>query len=119
MLLAVLRIKKGYFDYRSESESSQELYYKGTGYNYIIAFAKPPFFEVNGKVVTIPSMQLKEGDIIKPVDFGKIHLREGFVLPDWLEANVKEKYVKFSRLPNLEDTLENINVQVIIEFYSR
>ena len=77
------------------------------------------FFEVNGRAVTIPSMQLKEGDVIKPVDFGKIYLREGFVLPDWLEANVKEKYVKFSRLPNLEDTLENINVQAIIEFYSR
>ncbi len=76
-------------------------------------------FEVNGRKATIPSMQLKEGDIIKPMDFEKIHLREGFVLPDWLEANVKEKYVKFSRLPNLEDTLENINVQTIIEFYSR
>ena len=77
------------------------------------------FFEVNGKKATIPSMQLREGDVIKPVDFEKIHLREGFVLPDWLEANVKEKYVKFSRLPNLEDTLENINVQTIIEYYSR
>ena len=77
------------------------------------------FFEVNGEVVTIPSIQLKEGDIIKPVDFGKIHLREGFVLPDWLQANVKEKYVKFIRLPNLEENLENINVQSIIEFYSR
>ena len=77
------------------------------------------FFEINGEVVTIPSIQLKEGDIIKPVDFNKIHLREGFVLPDWLEANVKEKYVKFIRLPNLEENLENINVQSIIEFYSR
>jgi len=82
-------------------------------------FVGSGFFEVNGRVATIPSMQLKEGDVIKPVDFGKIQLREGFVLPDWLEANVKEKYVKFSRLPNLEDTLENINIQAIIEYYSR
>lgn len=82
-------------------------------------FVRSGFFEINGEVSNIPSMQLKEGDIIKPVDFGKIHLREGFVLPDWLEANVKEKYVKFKRLPNLEENLENINVQSIIEFYSR
>jgi len=64
-------------------------------------------------------MQLQVGDIIKPVDFGKVHLREAFVIPEWLEANVKEKYVKFSRLPTLEDSSENINVQLILEFYSR
>ncbi len=77
------------------------------------------FFEVNAKVVRTPSIQLKVGDILKPIDFGKIHLREGFVLPEWLEANVKEKYIKFSRLPTLEDSIENINVQSIIEYYSR
>ena len=82
-------------------------------------FIRSGFFEVNGKVVTIPSIQLKVNDIVKPVDFGKIHLREGFVLPDWLEANVKDKYVKFVRLPTLDDSIENINVQLIIEYYSR
>jgi small subunit ribosomal protein S4 len=82
-------------------------------------FIRSGYFEVSGKKTTIPSMQLKAGDIIKPVEFEKIHLREGFVLPDWLEANVKDKYVKFVRLPTLEDTLENINIQLIIEYYSR
>lgn len=82
-------------------------------------FIRSGYFEVSGKVVKIPSAQLKVGDIIKPVEFEKIHLREGFVLPDWLEANVKEKYVKFVRFPTLEDSLENINVQLIIEYYSR
>jgi small subunit ribosomal protein S4 len=82
-------------------------------------FIRSGFFEVNGEIVTIPSMQLKVGDIIKPVDFEKIQLREGFVLPEWLEANVAEKYVKFARMPTLEDSLENINVQLIIEYYSR
>lgn len=76
-------------------------------------------FTVNDKVVNIPSYQLDEGDILKPVNFGKVHLREGFVLPDWLEANVKEKFVKFSRLPDLEDLAESINIQLIIEYYSR
>ncbi len=82
-------------------------------------FIRSGFFEINGKVATIPSMQLLINDIIKPVNFEKIHLREGFVLPEWLEANVKEKYVKFVSLPTLDNSLENINVQLIIEYYSR
>ena len=82
-------------------------------------FIRSGFFTVNDKVVKTPSMQLRAGDILKPVDFGRIHLREGFVLPEWLEANVKDKYVKFSRMPTLDDSLENINLQLIIEYYSR
>ncbi|MFZ5424712.1 MAG: 30S ribosomal protein S4 [Patescibacteria group bacterium] len=82
-------------------------------------FIRSGFFTVNGKVVTIPSMQLKVGDIIKPVDFGRIQLREGFILPEWLQANVKEKFVKFERMPELEDLSGDINVQLIVEFYSR
>lgn len=76
-------------------------------------------FLVNGKTVKIPSQQLKPGDILKPVSFDKIHLKEGFVLPEWLQANIKEKYVKLSKLPGLEDYQERIDVQSIIEFYSR
>ena len=82
-------------------------------------FIRSGFFEVNGKVVTIPSYQVRVGDIIKPVSFEKIHLREGFVLPEWLEANVKDRYVKFARLPELEEISESVNVQLIIEYYSR
>lgn len=82
-------------------------------------FIRSGFFELNGKVVTVPSAQVKTGDILKPVDFQKIQLREGFVLPEWLEANIKEKYVKYARTPTLDDSLENVNIQLIIEFYSR
>ena len=82
-------------------------------------FIRSGYFEVNGKVLTIPSAQLSIGDVIKPVEFEKIHLREGFVLPEWLQANVKDKFVKFIRMPTLEDAIENVNVQLIIEYYSR
>lgn len=74
---------------------------------------------VNDKKVTIPSQQLRDGDVIKPVSFDKIHLREGFVLPEWLEANVKEKFVKLVRLPKQEDVAEKIDLPLIIEYYSR
>jgi len=76
-------------------------------------------FLVNDKKVDIPSQQLKVGDIIKPVSFDKIQLREGFVLPEWLQANVKEKYVKFLRLPTQDDVQEKVDIPSIVEYYSR
>ena len=76
-------------------------------------------FMVNDKVVTISSLQVKIGDIIKPVNFEKIHLREGFVMPEWLQADLKEKCVTYVKFPSEEDLHEVINVQSIIEFYSR
>lgn len=74
---------------------------------------------VNDKKINIPSMQVKIGDIIKPVSFDKINLREGFIMPDWLEVNLKEKCVKYVRFPTEEDLQEKVDVQSIIEFYSR
>lgn len=82
-------------------------------------FIRSGFFMVNDKISTIPSKKVRVGDVVKPVSFEKIHLREGFILPEWLEANVKERFVKFSRLPELDEVSEGINVQLIIEFYSR
>lgn len=82
-------------------------------------FVRSGFFAVNDKIVTIPSYQLKSGDVLKPVSFEKIHLRQGFVLPEWLKANVKEKFVQVERFPSLEELSSDINVQLIVEFYSR
>ncbi|KKS75703.1 MAG: 30S ribosomal protein S4 [candidate division WWE3 bacterium GW2011_GWA2_42_9] len=80
-------------------------------------FIRRGLFNVNGKEVNIPSMALKIDDVVKPVSFEKIQLREGIVLPEWLEANIKERYVKYSRLPMPEDTQEKVDVQAIIEPY--
>lgn len=82
-------------------------------------FIKSGLFTINDKVVKIPSVQLKVGDVIKPISFEKIQLREGFVLPEWLKANVKEKFVKFDKLPETDDLQERIDTSLIIEFYSR
>jgi small subunit ribosomal protein S4 len=82
-------------------------------------FIRNGYFTINGRAVRTPSQLLKAGDVLKPISFEKIHLREGFVLPDWLKANVKEKLVKIERLPTEEDFQEAFNPQLIIEFYSR
>ena len=71
-------------------------------------------FTVNDKEINIPSAQIKVGDVIKPVSLEKISLREGFIMPDWLEVNLKEKSVKYSRFPAEDDLQENVDVQSII-----
>jgi len=76
-------------------------------------------FELGGKVVNTASQEVKSGQIIKPVSFEKIHLKEGFVLPEWLEANIKEKCVRLAKLPTTQDYQEKVDIQSIIEFYSR
>jgi small subunit ribosomal protein S4 len=82
-------------------------------------YVRRGLFMLNDKPVMIPSQQLRAGDIIKPVSFEKIHLKEGFVMPEWIEANIKEKCVRLSKLPTSQDYQEGIDVQSIIEFYSR
>lgn len=82
-------------------------------------FVRRGLFTVNGRKVTIPSQQMKIGDVIKPVSFDKIHLREAFVLPEWIEANVKDRQVIFSRAPKLDELQDRFDVQTIIESYSR
>jgi small subunit ribosomal protein S4 len=82
-------------------------------------FIRSGFFTINGKVNNIPSTAIKVEDIIAPVEISKIHLREGYSIPEWLVPNVKEKNVKFVRMPVMEDVQGEFNVQSIIEFYSR
>lgn len=76
-------------------------------------------FTVNGQKLNIPSAAVKVGDVIKPESFDKVHLREGFALPVWLEANVAERFVKLAKLPGLDQVSDGLNIQLIIEFYSR
>lgn len=82
-------------------------------------FIRRGYFMINDKVVTIPSQQAKMGDILKPISFDKLQLKEGFVLPEWLIVNMKEKSVKIAQLPTLAASQEKFNLQSIIEFYSR
>jgi small subunit ribosomal protein S4 len=76
-------------------------------------------FKLNEVEVNVPSIQVKAGDIVKPIAFDKLHLKEGYTIPKWLEANVKEKYVKIDRLPSGDDVNEPVNAQLIVESYSR
>ncbi len=78
---------------------------------------------VNNVKVTIPSYEVKEGDVVtltpsiqKNPDVNRLVLEEK-VLPVWVER--KGGIGKVSRLPERADILEPIEESIIIEFYSR
>lgn len=84
-------------------------------------------FMINGKKVTIPSLQLKSNDII---ELKKSSLRSKIFSeakdkmkkqagPSWLNKEVGEVKMKVLHLPAEEDLAKNLNPQVIVEYYSR
>ena len=81
---------------------------------------------VNGQVVNIPSYQVKPGDVIsvrprsKDLDLVNETLQSYSTNKyKWLETDKKTKTGKFLNLPLMEEIPENINVQLIIELYSK
>lgn len=81
---------------------------------------------VNGQVVNIPSFQVKPGDVItvrpKSRDLDLIsETLESYSTSryKWLETDKKTKTGKFLNVPVMEEIPENINVQLIIELYSK
>lgn len=80
---------------------------------------------VNGKKVTIPSYNVKIGDIVtlsekaSNWDFIKKLLEDtkGVNLPAWLERKITVGKIK--SLPKREDIDAEINEKLIVEFYSR
>ncbi len=81
---------------------------------------------VNGHVVNIPSYHVKPGDVIsvrpKSKDLDLINESlESYSTNKykWLETDKKSKTGKFLNVPVIEEIPENINVQLIIELYSK
>ncbi len=81
---------------------------------------------VNGQVVNIPSYQLKPGDVItvrpksKNLEIIEDSLQHAPTTKyKWLEIDKKSKTGKFLNLPSMDEIPENINVQLIVELYSK
>ena len=81
---------------------------------------------VNGKVVNIPSFQVKQGLVVAVREKAKsleviAASLEGFnhAKYPWLEWNEAEKAGKFLNVPAREEIPENINEQLIVELYSK
>jgi small subunit ribosomal protein S4 len=83
---------------------------------------------VNGKRVTIPSYQVKDGDEVQirpksrdlPLVLGAIDSAERDV-PDYVEVNIGERRARFVRAPKLADVPYPVPMEpnLVIEYYSR
>lgn len=84
-------------------------------------------FTVNGVKVDIPSFQVKKGDVIKiskTTMSSKLftNLKEKiktYEAPGWIYNDKEELSGKILHAPAMTDVNSNINVHMVVEFYSR
>lgn len=82
---------------------------------------------VNGKKTDIPSFMVKEGDEIEVRERTSsrqlatrcMEESQARTVPEWLTLNTDGLKATVNRLPSNEETEESINVQLIVEYYSR
>jgi small subunit ribosomal protein S4 len=83
---------------------------------------------LNGRRVDVPSIVLKPGDElqVRTKSANNAYFKSysespngNVSLPSWLSFDPKKLQAKVTGLPNREDVIEEINSQLIIEFYSR
>lgn len=82
---------------------------------------------VNGKCVTIPSYQVKPGDVIeiKEKHKGKqrykdiLEVTEGRIVPEWLEADHENLSGVVKEVPTREQIDVPVNEVLIVELYSK
>jgi len=81
---------------------------------------------VNDKIINISSYSVKIGDIIsldsKTLDSIKEDIEtrvKDLKIPSWLEFNKNQFTVKIATLPEVEDLQNGIDINLIIEYYSR
>ena len=82
---------------------------------------------VNGKVLNIPSYQVKEGDVVAIREKSKNQLRIQNALNiaaqradvEWIDVNADKKEGTFKRVPDRSDLPADINENLIVELYSK
>jgi len=85
------------------------------------------YFIVNGQPVNIPSYKLEKGDliVIKKQDRKKNLFRElekslkNYEPPSWISLDKEKLEVKIVDLPNFKEADLGINIQMVVEYYSR
>lgn len=82
---------------------------------------------VNGKKTDIPSFIVKEGDEIEVRERSSsrqlatrcMEESQSRTVPEWLTLNADALKATMNRLPSEDETEDTINVQLIVEYYSR
>lgn len=82
-------------------------------------------FTVNGRIADIPSMLLREGDVIEVREASRdlppivASLGRGTQAPGWLDVDGNARRATVTRLPEPDDIHLDIDEQQVIEFYAR
>ena len=82
---------------------------------------------VNGKLINIPSAQVRAGDSISIVEKAKGQLRiqdslqlaEKVGFPSWVEVDVKKMTGTFKGAPDRSEFGQDINESLVVELYSK
>ncbi|WP_006787679.1 30S ribosomal protein S4 [Thiorhodospira sibirica] len=82
---------------------------------------------VNGKVVNIPSFQVRSADVISIREKAKkqvriqdaLSLAEQYGFPDWVEVDAKKMEGTFKNMPERSDLPSDINESLVVELYSK
>lgn len=81
--------------------------------------------ELNGSIITIPSIQVKVGDKFsvikkrKDSPLFKQNIERNTKAPHWLAVNLKDLSGEISRLPDKGELEGLINASLIVEYYSK
>jgi small subunit ribosomal protein S4 len=83
--------------------------------------------EVNGETVTIPSYQVKAGDVVQVREKSRKQLRimnamqiaSQVGLPEWVQVNESEMKGIFKQVPARDEILPDINENLVVELYSK
>ena len=82
-------------------------------------------FELNGRATNIPSVLLRQGDIVSVKEARRdrvkaiIEANSGRDIPAWVEANADAMKFQMVAEPNVEQIGMTIATNLIVEFYSR
>ena len=82
---------------------------------------------VNGKKTDIASFSVKEGDEIevrertssRQLATQSFEGSQARIVPEWLNLNTDSLKATVNRIPSVDETEQSINVQLIVEYYSR
>lgn len=82
-------------------------------------------FLVNGRKVRAPSYLVNEGDVVEPdekskkLNIIKDNLQSNRSIPGWLEFDSKTLKGKIIRLPEREELDQEVDVSLVVVYYSR
>jgi small subunit ribosomal protein S4 len=82
---------------------------------------------VNGKKTDIASFSVKEGDEVevrertssRQLATQSLEGSQARIIPEWLNLNTDSLKAIVNRIPSVDETEQSINVQLIVEYYSR